>query len=96
VKARLRDELQGITEVEDISRHGILLDALNVRISYSISKVESEFPLDKYTCAVYAFDLGDDPTYEDIATFGLGSTFAGREFVEFALDNGQLDIAKVS
>ena len=94
MNASLREQLQRVTEVEDISRHGALLDDLNAHFCHSISEVESELPLEQFTCAVYAFDLVNNPTYVDIATFGLGSTFAGRDFVEFALQNDLLYISK--
>ena len=86
----LRQCLQEVTEVTDVSKHLALVEALQPKHMHSILAVDSNALVDHYTCAVFAFDLVEDPTYVEIATYGLGNTYAGREFVEYALDNDLL------
>ena len=83
----LRQCLQQVTDVDDVSKHLVLVEALKPKYMHSLLRVDLEVQDDRYTCAVYAFDLIDDPTYLEIATYGLCKTFAGREFVEYVLEN---------
>lgn len=86
----LRQRLQQVTDRDDISKHLELVESLKPKYKHSLLRVDFDAEVDRYTCAVYAFDLVDDPTYIEIATYGLGKTFAGREFVEYILDNSVL------
>jgi len=68
-----------------IGDHPARVEQLAAEIAHTIVLRESAHPLDRYTCAVHAFHLVEDPTYLKVVTTGLGSTFAGAEFIEFLL-----------
>lgn len=81
----LRIALSEMTEGASIEDHPRAIEELRSRFGHSIEIVESSHPITSYTCAVHAFGLIDDQTYIEVASYGLGRTFAGREFVEFIL-----------
>lgn len=86
----LRSRLDKITLDLDVGSHRMRIEELRHEIPHTIDTVECSTPCDCYTCAVYAFELVDDPTYRDVASFGLQRTFAGKEFVDYLLANGSL------
>ena len=90
VDANLRKRLMDITETADLTDHPALIEEMRTQFCHTIARRQGPAAVDRYTCAVYAFDLVEDPTYVSIATFGLGRTYAGAEFVEFLLENGLL------
>jgi len=80
----LRERLCEMT-LKPISEQAAMLEQLRAEFSHSIQILDSEHPIEGYTCAVYAFHLVGDSVYQGIAASGLGSTFAGKDFVEFAI-----------
>jgi len=86
----LRQHLTKITEQSPVNEHPDLIKQLRASIEHTIVVLESGTAIDQYTCAVYAFHLVGDPTYLSIASYGLGRTFAGKEFIAFLLSNNFL------
>ena len=86
----LRHKLMKITEDVPLQEHPALIVSLQEETNHSIVVVESEHPIERYTCAVHAFHLIDNAIYEEVASFGLGLTFAGYEFINFLLERGLL------
>ena len=83
----LRHQLTEMTETAPVHEHPARIEALRPEHGHTIVVVESDFPIERYTCGVHAFYLIEDPTYVKIADCGLGRTFAGREFISFLLQN---------
>ena len=81
----LRRKLWEMAETLSLEAHPARIEALRAEHGHSIVIVESGHAVGGYTCAVHAFHLIGDPTYTDIAGWGMGATFAGAEFVEFLL-----------
>lgn len=81
----LRGRLQEMTEVTDVSQHPALLMQLARDVQNSIRILESEDPIDRYTCVMHAFDFSEKPEYTEIASFGLGRIFAGATFIHWLL-----------
>lgn len=86
----LRERLRQITETEDVSTHSILLEELSSEIQNTIQILESEYPIDRYTCFVYVFDFIEDPEYVGIASHGIGRVFAGTAFMNYLIDENYL------
>ena len=87
----LRKRLKQLTDNCDTSIHHELLVVLSGEIKNTIRLLDSEHPIDRYTCIVYVFNLVDDPEYVEIASFGIGRVFAGPEFVSFLLSNNYIE-----
>jgi hypothetical protein len=66
----LRERLLNITLNEVVAEHPAMLEALRAEIPHTVAVKRSDYPLDRYTCAVHAFSLVEDPTYESVAGFG--------------------------
>ncbi|OGW49798.1 MAG: hypothetical protein A2Z50_05795 [Nitrospirae bacterium RBG_19FT_COMBO_42_15] len=79
-----------MTEVTDVSQHPALLMQLTRDVKNSIRILESEYPIDKYTCVMHAFDFTEKPEYTKIASFGLGRIFAGGTFMHWLLARNYL------
>jgi len=88
---QLRERLACITRELAPDEHPAEIERLREEIAHSIELLEGAAPISDYTCAVHAFDLIQDPTYESVATFGLCKTFAGKEFIHFLLDQELLE-----
>jgi hypothetical protein len=86
----LRSAITEITERSPVEEHLSRLQELGQRLNHGIKPVESQEPLESYTCAVHAFHLVANPTYVEVASYGLRLTFAGKDFVEFLMRNGTL------
>jgi hypothetical protein len=86
----LRERLHGITLNLNVELHAARIEALRAEIPHTVFVRESCAPTDRYTCGVYVFDLIEDPTYIDIASFGMGTTYAGKEFIDYLLRTGLL------
>lgn len=91
----LRRKLLEITEAAPLHEHPARIEALLSEHNHSIAVIESEHPIERYTCGVHAFHLVEDPTYIEVADFGLGRTFAGPEFINFLLQR-QLLLQRLS
>jgi hypothetical protein len=74
-----------MTEKVPVEDHPAHIEALRAEHDHSIAVIESKHSIDRYTCGVHAFHLVEDPTYVEVAGFGLGLTFAGPEFITFLL-----------
>lgn len=81
----LRLCLQEMTEHLPVGEHPAGIEALRADTDHTITIVESEHPIERYTCGVYSFHLVENSTYLSVATTGLGGTFAGAEFIQFVL-----------
>lgn len=79
----LRRELQQITESTPVDEHPAHIKVLQRAHRHTIKVIKNEYSIQLYTCGVHAFYLVDDPTYVEIAGYGLGSTFAGPGFINF-------------
>jgi hypothetical protein len=88
--ASLRERLFDIAEHAELKDHLTLIELLRIEVHHTITPVASEYPIERYTCAVHAFDLTGDTTYVEIASFGFGRTFAGADFIQFLLDSNRL------
>ncbi len=87
----LREQLTQMTDIVDVTEHPARGEGLRAKFGHTIALVEEPAAIERYTCAVYAFDLVEDPTYGEIATsFGPSYAFAGCEFVEYVLNTGLL------
>lgn len=80
-----------MTEELPVEQHPDRVEALRSEFGHTIKIVNSDLPISGYTCAVHSFCLVNDPTYIDVASFGLGKTFAGAEFIHFLLGQGLIE-----
>jgi len=85
----LRKKLQEMTEVLDVSRHPAMLKELSRTCPNTIAILKSPHRLDRYTCAMYAFDFTEKREYVQIAAHG---PFAGKDFLHRLVDNGLLEV----
>lgn len=79
-----------MAEEMSVGLHPARIEVLRAEFGHTIRVVDSQFPIDAYTCVMHSFELIDDPTYEDIASYGLGNTFAGADFIHFLLNQNLL------
>lgn len=79
----LRSRLQEMTEVEDISQHPSLLEALSLECPNSIRLLDSPHPIDRYTCLMHVFDLTEKPEYIHCA---MRNVYAGADFAHWLLN----------
>jgi len=86
----LRQRLQEMTDVQDVSQHPMLLECISRDYPNSIRIVESEHPIDRYTCVMHVFDFTEKPEYLAIADYGFGRVFAGADFARWLIANGHL------
>ena len=86
----LRERLQTIIEVQDVSKHPALLAELTGECPNSIQIVKSPHPIDRYTCLMHVFDFTEKPEYVAIAKYGLGRIFAGTDFAHWLIERGHL------
>lgn len=83
----LRQDLQRITDTLPVIQHPLLIQELKLITGHGIKIIESQYPIESYTCVVHSFGLVEDPTYLSVAGFGLGRTFAGADFINFLLSH---------
>ncbi len=86
----LRERLQDLTKNAAVEEHPQMLVSLRNEIPHSIRVMDSEFPIDSYTCFPYVFDLIGEPDYIEISKLGIGRVFANSEFVAYLLDTNSL------
>lgn len=67
----LRERLQEITLDLDVASHRAQIEILRTEMPHTVTACDSQASTDDYTCAVHAFGLVEDPTYLDVASFGL-------------------------
>lgn len=87
---KLRRKLQAMTEIDDVSRHPALLDAISAEHPNTIKLVDSPHPIRRYTCLVHAFNFTEQSEYVLIAESGFNVVFAGRQFAQWMIDHGHL------
>ena len=87
---KLRQRLEEMTHVDDVSRHPALLAAVNQECPNSVALLDSVHPIRRYTCLMYVFDFAEKPEYAAIATHGLGRIYAAGAFAHWLLDRGLL------
>jgi hypothetical protein len=80
----LRERLCEMT-LKPIAEQAAMLERLRGEFAHTIEILDSDHPIEGYTCAVHAFQLVGNTVYDDIRHSGLGKTFAGKDFVEFAI-----------
>jgi hypothetical protein len=88
--ANLRQSLQAMTEVEDVSKHPALLQALTLEHPNTVKLLGSPHPIERYTCLVHAFNFTEQPEYVVIAKRGFNVVFAGRAFAHWMIEHGFL------
>jgi hypothetical protein len=92
----LRQKLQAMTQVDDVSQHPALLDAVSRECPNTIKLLVSSHPVELYTCLVHALGFVNRPEYTAIAARGFNKVFAGRAFVQWLLDRSLLaEVAQV-
>ncbi len=87
----LRERLHAITEQLPPEAHAGSIEGLRAEIGHSIAPQPSQHDPARYTCAVHAFHLTEEPGYVQVASFGLGTTYAGPDFIAFLLKNSLLE-----
>jgi hypothetical protein len=87
---RLRQRLEEMTHVDDVSRHPVLLAALTRERPNTVALLDSAHPIRRYTCLMHVFDFAEKPEYAAIATHGLGRIYAAGAFAHWLLDRGLL------
>jgi hypothetical protein len=86
----LRKRLQAMTEIEDVSQHRGLLDAIAREYPHTILVLASAHPIARYTCLMHALGFVGSPQYEMIASRGFNVVFAGPGFAHWLLDRNAL------
>jgi len=86
----LRERLEGMTRVDDVSQHPALLAALTRECPNTITLLDSIHPIGRYTCLMYVFDFVEKPEYVAIAGYVGGRIFAAGAFAHWLLDHGLL------
>jgi len=87
----LRQQLQEMTEEQDVAQHPDLLGDISAIHANTIRLLESEVLIDRYTCLVHVFHLVDKPEYVEIASMGFGRVYAGTEFANWLLEREKLE-----
>jgi hypothetical protein len=72
--------------LKPIGEQAAMLERLRGEFAHTIEILDSNQPIESDTCAVHAFQLIGNRIYDDIRHSGLGRTFAGKDFVEFAIN----------
>ncbi len=84
----LREKLQLITEVQDVSEHPALLVNLTSECPNSIRITESPHRIDQYKCLMHVLDFTGKPEYVDIAS--RIHLYAGTDFAHWLFERGHL------
>jgi hypothetical protein len=87
----LRERLREITENGKPDTHPGLIDRLRRVSPHSIEIVKSNAPIERYTCAMYAFDLVENDEYASIVLASPKPVYASTEFVQRLIDRGMLE-----
>ena len=90
----LRKELEKITEETDLAIQRKLIEELRDIYPHSIQILDSDFPLEKYTCIVHALGLVGNERYAAVAKYQRAEDgsdiYAGPEFTRYLLDRNLL------
>jgi hypothetical protein len=90
----LRTLLREITENGRPDSHPALIEELRKTFPHGIQVLPSHTPIHRYTCAMYALDLVENPEYIAIVMASPDHVFASTAFVQRLLDRGVLERAK--
>jgi hypothetical protein len=82
----LRDRLQAMTEVEDVSQHAAILATIGRACPNTVQIVASQHPEGRYTCMMHVMEFVGSLKYEAIASKGFNVVFAGRQFAHWLLE----------
>lgn len=91
----IRKKLSKITDTLDLSTQKNLLENLIKEKKITIQIIESKYPIQLYSCAVYVLGFENDDYYEHIAA-GEKEAYAGPEFIGFMINKGYLQEHKKS
>lgn len=86
----LRHQLHQITDNGAPETHPQLIQELGREFPHSIDVAQGSAPNDRYTCAMHAFDLVEDPEYIAITKAAPRDLFASPRFVERLIALGHL------
>ena len=81
---KLRQRLEEMTHVDDVSRHPALLATLGHECPNTATILDSAHPIRRYTYLMRVFDFAERAEYAAIAT--LGRVYAASAFVHWLLD----------
>ena len=86
----LRQELEKITKEPDLDIQQELIGGLRNTYPHNIQIIDSDFPLERYTCIVHALGLVGNEKYGAIVEnerdrYGH-QVYAGPEFIQYLLD----------
>lgn len=87
----LREHLRDITENGRPDTHRRLIEELRLFNSHGIQIVESGAPIERYTCAMYAFDLVENDEYAGIVLASPKPIYASTGFVQRLIDRRILE-----
>ncbi len=87
---KLRQRLEEMAHVDDVSRHPALLVTLSHECPNTVTLFNSAHPIRRYTCLMHVFDFAEKPEYAAIATHGLGRIYAASAFAHWLLDKSLL------
>ena len=86
----LRERLREVTLNGMPDTHPDLIEQLRHVFAHSIEIVPSPTPINRYTCAMYAFDLVEDEEYKTIVLASPAPVYASTGFVQRLIDHGTL------
>ena len=89
-QATFRKRLLQITLNKTVDEHPAMIEALRAEVPHTVAVMQSEYPLDRYTCGMHAFHLVEDPTYLSVADTWPRLVYAGLNFIHFLRENGLL------
>lgn len=87
----LRNRLREITENRMPDTHPGLIEGLRPEYLHSIEALPSPVPIERYTCAMYAFNLVEDEEYKSIVLASPEPVYASTRFVQRLIDRGNLE-----
>jgi hypothetical protein len=87
----LREHLRDITENGRPDTHPRLIEELRRLNPHGIQIVESGAPIERYTCAMYAFDLVENDKYTSIVLASPKPVYTSTGFVQRLIDRRTLE-----
>ncbi len=87
----LRTRLQEITDNPDVSSHRTMLEALRQELPHSIEMLSGPNDDLQYNCVVHAFGVQEDQEYIALVLAGPQDVHGDTTFVQFMIENGDLD-----
>ena len=84
----LRQELDRITDELDCTLHSSMIS--EIEDFHTIKVIESDRPIGRYTCFMYALELYDQKPYVDIAMLPDVNVFASPDFICYLIETRAL------